>query len=339
VPAERFETCSEHFVVSVSFVVPYQRGDVGNVQLRELSIQELFMFPIMSWFASLLAVVSLVAAGFADDEAPAPATYTLRYQFEPGQELRYVSLDESTFDVHQSEAETSVECSTKAWKHYRVLKVNDDGTVTLELVLDHVQMRAEGDGRTIEYDSRLPGPPPPNFALLPIGRAVATITVSPRGEIVKYESLVPTEGLNTDTLERDLQVLTILPEEAVQVGDSWREIFDATIKLEGKLTRKAKLQRILTLTAVEDGEAVIDLQTIVLTPLDGPEQEAQVIQKTPSGALRIDVARGIILHKQTRLDNQVVGFSGPGSKLHVRRTVTEELTTESDTLVGQTTTP
>ncbi|MEZ6065549.1 MAG: hypothetical protein R3B90_07510 [Planctomycetaceae bacterium] len=261
--------------------------------------------------------------------------YTLRYQFRPGQVLRYVSNDETEFDVQQSEAATSVNYSTKSWKRYVVEKVNDDGSVVLQLYLDHVLMRAEGDGKTLEYDSRLPGAPPAEFAHLPIGGEVATITVDARGAILAYEAKVETAGDSAGTLERDLQVLAILPEAPVAIGGTWREIIEAPLKVEGNLTRKVKLQRMYTLTSVEDGVASIDLRTIRLTRIDDPSHEAQLIQKTPGGMLRIDLDRGLVLTKRTNLNNQVVGFNGAGSSLKVKRQVVEELTTTNEPLVGK----
>jgi hypothetical protein len=192
-------------------------------------------------------------------------------------------------------------------------------------------MKAEGDGKTIEFDSNHPGTPPAEFAQVTstVGRAVADIKISPAGEISaidlhEHEDSATAKGKSPD--QKDFQVLTVLPEEPVAIGESWQETFEVSVVLEdSKLRRPVRLQRRYTLTSVTEGIAEIDLETIVLTPVTDPAEEAQLIQRTPSGMLKLDLDQGVIVSKSTRLDKQVVGFSGPGSKLKVLRLYSETL--------------
>ena len=55
----------------------------------------------------------------------------------------------------------------------------------------------------------------------------------------------------------------------------------------------------------------------MLTPIQDPLEEGQLIQRTPSGSLRLNVAQGRMLERVMKLDNQVVGFQGAQSALHV----------------------
>lgn len=261
----------------------------------------------------------------------------LRYRFTPGQVLRYVTQDDSTVDVEQSGDTTTVAYSTRTWKHYRVKSVEESGTAVVEVVIDRVLMRASGEGQTVEFDSREPGAAPAEFAhiLDTIGRAVVALRVNPSGRMEGAEFLLGRETQPLAVQDRDAQILAMLPSEPVQVGESWKERFDVPVKLDGKLTRNIRLQRTYRLTALEAGRATIDLETIILTPLSDPELESQLIQRTPSGALVLDVEQGVVLWKRTSLHNQVVGFSGPGSRLQVVRTYEEKLDAESNPLTAQ----
>lgn len=275
----------------------------------------------------------------AEGKTPAPAAepVLLRYRFAPGQIVRYVTSDDSTVEIEQSGEATTVQYSTRTWKHYRVKSVDASGTAVVEVVIDRVHMRASGEGQTVEFDSREPGAAPPQFAhiLDTIGRAVVALRVNPSGRMEGAEFLLGRETQPLSVQDRDAQILTLLPPEPVRVGETWKERFDVPVKVEGTLTRNVRLQRTYRLTEVREGRATIDLETIILTPLHDPELESQLIQRTPSGVLVLDVEQGLVLAKRTLLHNQVVGFSGPGSRLKVVRTYQEQLDSESSPLTAQ----
>ncbi len=277
------------------------------------------------------------AEGASSDPGAAEAVL-LRYRFTPGQIIRYMTDDDSTVEVEQSGEATTVRYSTRTWKHYRVKSVDAWGTAVVEVVIDRVHMRAAGEGTTVEFDSREPGAAPPQFAhiLDTIGRAVVALTVNPSGRMEGAEFLLGRETQPLSVEDRDAQILALLPSEPVRVGETWRERFDVPVKVEGSLTRNVRLQRTYRLTALDKGRATIDLETIILTPLQDPELESQLIQRTPSGVLVLDVEHGLVLSKRTLLHNQVVGFSGPGSRLKVVRTYQELLDSESQPLTAQT---
>jgi hypothetical protein len=85
------------------------------------------------------------------------------------------------------------------------------------------------------------------------------------------------------------------------------------------LKRKANIQRRYRLENVEDGIAKISVRTIGLTILDDfPQQQAQLMRRLWTGQLTFDIDRGIMIRKELNLDQEVVGFSGQQSRLHVK---------------------
>ena len=101
---------------------------------------------------------------------------------------------------------------------------------------------------------------------------------------------------------------------------------DVTTNL--KLKKKIAMQREYTLRSVDNGIAEIDVRTAVLTPIQDPREEGQLIKRTPSGSFRLDMAQGRLLERIMKLDNKVVGFEGPHTALRVVGTRQESLGSE-----------
>jgi hypothetical protein len=66
----------------------------------------------------------------------------------------------------------------------------------------------------------------------------------------------------------------------------------------------------------------------VLPPVNDPKVRAQLVQRMTKGTIRFDLTAGRVLSQETNLDEQVIGFSGPGSNLHYLGRFTEELLTD-----------
>ncbi|MCA9018388.1 MAG: hypothetical protein KDA77_23910, partial [Planctomycetaceae bacterium] len=94
-----------------------------------------------------------------------------------------------------------------------------------------------------------------------------------------------------------------------------------------KLRKKVPIRRTFTLDSVENQIAVITFKTKVLERLNDPKLGLQLIQKTPSGTIKLDLERGIIISQDVSLDNAQVGvFDGQGAM----RAVTTRLETLVD---------
>src|SRR3954471_22942415 len=92
---------------------------------------------------------------------------------------------------------------------------------------------------------------------------------------------------------------------------------DGTIK-------KIQTQQQFKLEKVEAGVATIAVATQVLTPINDPKLQSQLVQRLQSGTIRFDIDAGRLLHKQLDIDQQVFGFSGPESHMQYLARFTEE---------------
>jgi hypothetical protein len=293
--------------------------------------------------APLAAVAETASARPAD--LPAAEPVEMRFRYEPGQIIRYVTTDDSVVEVEHNAEATKVDYSTKAWKHFRVKSISESGVATLELVFDRVHMSAGGADGKAEFDSQRPGGAPAQFAHILdfIGRPSVELDVDTNGVVTAVKTFGGRSSQGSDIptsvvagLEREVQAPLTLPGRPVQIGDTWQERFDVPVLVEeNRFTRKIKLQRSFTLASVAGTVATIEVDTIILTPINDPKLTAQLVQRTPSGVIQFDVALGHMLSTRTFLSNEVVGHEGPGSKLKVIRTFAEELAPSEDAQTAQ----
>ncbi len=288
------------------------------------------------------AVVALFGAGqdprlIAEDQAnpdpvetKQPETYELRYRFIPGSSVDYTVENQSHIEVEQAGAEQQVDHSQTSHKHYRVLSVDEDGNGVLELTIDRVQMQAAVDGdEPVTYDSQKDRQPPAQFIGIAgtIGKPHARITASPTGKLLEIDWLVG-DGQGALPTKKDagtLDILVQLPEAPVAIGDKWKQRFKTEVTVKEKLRKTVTLLRTYRLVSVDGNRATIELRTSVITPLHDPAQEAQLIQKTPSGTIEFDLDRGVLLSRSTELDREVVGFNGGKSRIRNRTTRSERI--------------
>lgn len=271
----------------------------------------------------------------ADATAPASMAVRLVYKFQPGQFIHYsgsskvqyyTQLDEKTFPSSQTN-ETST--------HIRVVTVDEQGVATIEPVLDRARMTAQmPDKKPVVFDSRTDDNSQPQFQAVrdSIGKSVARFQVSPAGKLVKaviVESSAPKALQDAaERLETRFPFLLVLPATAISVGDKWREEYSVVIVNEG-LKQPVPLRRIYELNSVADGIARIKFRTLVLTPLNDPELEKQILQQTPSGTIEFDIERGLVRSYVANINRTSHNAFGPRTLLQVTGESTEKLVTES----------
>lgn len=287
------------------------------MRIRTLSL----LVPALA--AAALLIVSPVPA---DDAQPG---VLLQYKFEPGQTIYYSVVNGSHIVVQYDVNQHEVTHSSASVKHFRVIDVYENGTAVLRLMIDRAYMRANQLGDTVVFDSAASDAPPEEFVgvAATVGRPWVDVTVSPRGEVVHVEPLI--SGVNDINISNEVQnnVLALLPEGDVRIGDSWNEEFTVSVQIDtmSRLQREIRMQRIYTLKSIQNGLATIELRTVPLSPIRDPFQEGQLLQRSPTGTLVLDVTSGTLVSRDLRVDGEAVGFSGPNSCMSVDSSRVEEL--------------
>jgi hypothetical protein len=186
-------------------------------------------------------------------------------------------------------------------------------------MFDWILATISQNGQTFTYDSRQKEDVNLQPVFLAMGNLVRKphlqVTMSPRGEVSSITPLIEIKQMPSDPKQVASDVLLKLPEEPLAIGGSWKEDAVIQIPLQGsdRLTKAVKVQRRYTLKGVQNQLATIDMQSKVLTVLEDPEEQMQILRRTPQGSLLIDLRRGLLVSKEFTQDNEVTGFQTPMS--------------------------
>jgi len=270
----------------------------------------------------------LVTAG--NTEVHGADTYQLRYRFTAEQVVHFESNQEQKFTTQLGTATESVANSSRFWNHYRVLRVGSNGEAVLERILDRAQMQNQfGASTAVQWDSQN-GEPPVQFEAVAksLHKALARFHVKSTGELVKLEpvqeavqQLASTEG----PPDASLNFLLVFPEAPVAVGQTWKDRFNVPVSLQDGLKQMVTIQRTYELASVQGNLATIRMKASVITPINNPEIEVQLIQRTPTGEIQFDMERGVLVSQTMRIERTLVGGIGPNSQITAISTSTERL--------------
>ncbi len=270
----------------------------------------------------LIAAGAMAGEGAAPPKSPAPvaasspAKYTLRYQFRPGETLRWKVIDETQVETTISGTTQVAEAHTVSTTAWRVDRVDPDGTATFQHSVESVDMRQKVSGRMeTSYNSQTDKTAPPLFEAVArtIRVPLAWIVLDAQGKVQKT---VPLAGQPTS----EARVTVPLPERPVAVKESWSIPFDFEVTLRGGEVTKVKTLQRYTLESVQSGVATIRVEPQILTPMNDPVLEAQVVQREATGVVRFDIQAGRILGRTMEVDKRVVGFAGNGASVLGYRT-------------------
>jgi len=278
------------------------------------------------WFAGVLVLATVSSASLAADSQQRPSqadTYLLRYQFRPGQVLRFDVVHRNLVRTSVSGNTETVETRSQSVKLWRVKEVKPDGAAVIEYSVGEVDMWHKRSGlQEVRYNSTRDKTPPPGFEHLAqsIGVPLSVFTLSNRGEVLKRKDM-PAKAASRHAE----QITPCLPEEPIPVGHRWSSSYEIQVPRTTGGMMKVKLLQRFELEEVDHGIALIRVATHILTPLDDPAVESQVVQYAKSGRIRFDIETGCLLSQQWDVDRHVVGFRGPASSLHYMARFTEEL--------------
>ncbi|NIP86487.1 MAG: hypothetical protein GTO03_13335, partial [Planctomycetales bacterium] len=205
--------------------------------------------------------------------------------------------------------------------------VDPEGRFTIVHSVEYVDMRNDLSGRqTVRYDSRTGTQPPPGFEPIAkrVGIPLTKVVFDADGRILHREEIAPGNTSST-------QMTVPLPGRAVAVGEAWTFPYDLDVPLENGRTKKIKMRQRMELEKVVEGVATIQVATQVLTPVDSPEVEAQLVQRQSQGTVQFDIDQGRVIAQQIDLDRRVTGYPSATSTMRYRTRFTEKLLGDEQT--------
>ena len=258
----------------------------------------------------------LLICGSIPAMAAEPEKVELSYRFQRGQKVKYEVSTSDRYEINirgNLDEPASKQVSTK---FYEVLEVLPNGSARLALTFESLKLDIVQNGDTLTYDSQEPSKVDPKLAQMAgmgaafgiIGRPYLQVTISPKGQVSEIESLIGEKPDEISPTARE--VLPELPDDPVAVGDSWDEEYEVPVRVsqEGELKRPIKIQRRYTLESIVDGIATIRQKTRILTSVSDPDQELQLLRRTPSGTIVLDLNEGLLVKREISHEKRVVGF-------------------------------
>jgi len=258
----------------------------------------------------------------------------LRYRFEPGQIVRYSVTLQDDYRITMGAVTDEPYSHQDSTKYYRVKSVAKDGSAELELAIEGIQIEIfqNGNKHNFKTGEAVTDATPAVFTALNdlVGQPHLRLTASPRGEISNYKPLVAKDQVPQDPSSLAFDVLLKLPEQAVSVGETWKEEYEVPVFLAGAsptapLKKSVRMQHLYTLQSHTDGLATIEIKTKVLSVIEDPEEEMQLLRRTPQGSVVIDTRRGLMVSKSLSQNNQVSGFEKGASLINFRQRQEEKL--------------
>jgi hypothetical protein len=268
---------------------------------------------------SLSLGVAILASSAIGPLLSAAEPVLLRYQFQPGQIVRYEVVLNDDYHIELADGIDNPYSHQNSTKSYEVKSVQEDGSAVLSLTIESIQLEIVQNGEKTKFDStkKVEGPLPPEFLSLNgmVGKPHLEIVVSPTGEISSSKPIGGNIQPESNAGPSSFDVLMGLPEKPVAVGESWKEDVTVNVGLTANpaLQKPVKIQRVFTLKSYEDSVAVIDVQTRVLTVLDDASEELQLLRRKPKGTVVIDNKQGVMRSKSLTQKNEVTGFDSSAS--------------------------
>jgi len=290
-----------------------------------MSLRNIFALRSLIFCVSVAAFLSgYVLADDADaPAAPTGPKYTLRYKFQPGEVIRTDVLHQANTETTISGATQTAESTSGSVKVWRIKETEPDGHITFEHSVESVDMRQKlSDHQEITYNSKTDKEPPPVYAAVAkqVGVPLSLVTIDASGKILKKID----RGQKAAADPQNSDMVVPLPAGPIAVGESWNIPQDVTISLEEGDTKIIKTRQHYTLDKVAHGVATISVATQVLTPVNNPTIQSQLIQRLTQGTIRFDIDAGRVLSKQLDLDERVLGFHGADSSVHYVGRFTEK---------------
>ena len=299
------------------------------------------------------ATDSGAASTSADVTTPATEKHLLRYQFHPSQKLRYESVQKMTLDATVGEAKKVDVSEVRQTRLFTVSGIEADGAAKLSMQFEKVWMQKQVDNDPpVQFDSSMKPTEVPGM--------FKSVSHSLKGSAVQYwsstmgascfpkdapqailldkgeESINGFAAFNAAATRKDPgSFLMLLPETPIAQGETWKESIQVLVRGSENAALPVTILRTYRLEEIRDGVAYVSFRSSVNTPLRGVMIKTQLIQATPSGKFRFELTRGLMLSREFRYNETVIGALGPESVLTSKGTQTETLIEEAATAAVQ----
>jgi hypothetical protein len=272
-------------------------------------------------------LLALLAGGMLATWATLAFAQTpVRFAWQQGQALTY-RVDQTTLasdEVEGQKTETSSKMTTV--KRWQVLAVDAAGVATLQLSVVSLRFEVKTPkDTTLLFDSTEPDKSDPQLReqlVKYVGPPVAVLCVDALGRVVEVKQSKQAPASRFDS---ELPFVIQLPAAELQPGSAWERSYQVT--LEPPQGTGDKFQAVQKYTCQKtDGAAVtISLATTVKNLPSNPLDQVPLLEMQPEGEVVFDAVTGRLHSARLRIDKELLGLQGEGSRYHFESTYTEQL--------------
>lgn len=240
-------------------------------------------------------------------------TFEFQYKFTEGEVIRWqvdhVAATETRAQNDQDKTNSRAQSIVK----WNISNVDSLDNTTIILTLEAAEMSQQTDDLPrIEYNSRNQRAEVPEeyrqFAEW-IGIPMATYQINTNGQVIDRQEVYRNIKFGVG------DVTIPLPGRPVRLGQAWRSPGSIMVRLNDGTQRKIVTQIEYRLQTVDNGIANISFDTQVLTPVDDPRIESQLMQQMSKGTVQFDLNRGQMIGMNLGWNRRCLGFKGPDSSV------------------------
>ena len=264
----------------------------------------------------------LVAQAAPKKELP---KYDLQYKLSRGEVLRYDVTHQASISGTSDKTTQTAQSKTDSIKCWKVSDVLPSGDIEFMNVCERVRMVNQlPDRKATEYDSTRDKIAPPGFedTAKAVGVPLSTMRITTHGKVLNRQVKIQNQGSKDDA-----PIVLRLPDNPVEIGDTWDEPFDVKVTLPKGLSKSVKTRWHHKLADVKNGIATIEVTYQVLSPTDAGV-ELELVQRMMTGQVQFDIAKGRIVSQKMDVDKRIIGFAGPTSSMQYIMKMEEKLLKE-----------
>jgi hypothetical protein len=241
-------------------------------------------------------------------------TFEFKYKLKAGEVIRWQVDHVAATDTRAQNDRDKTASRAQSIVKWQVTDVDSLGNTTILLTLEAAKMWQQTDELPpIEYDSRNHrGEIPDEYRQFAewIGIPMATYQIDPVGQVIDRKEVYRNIKFGVGDITMPL------PGRPVRLGQAWYAPGSIMVG-QNDGTRKTIRTRIeYRLQRVENGVATVSFDTQVLTPVDDPRIESQLLQQMSRGEVLFDLNRGQMVGMNLAWNRKCLGFKGPDSVLN-----------------------
>jgi hypothetical protein len=280
---------------------------------------------IHTWLAALIAGLVLSASSTAQSRTDLQSVPPWQFRWQPGQVHTYrVEHNTVAADVtanNKTESKTKLNLA----KRWQVLDVDAKGVATLQLSVTALRLETTTpSGGTLLFDSQNADKSDPQMREQLgrfVGQTLAVLRIDPQGRVVEVKE---SKHGPASRFESELPFVFVLPEQGPQVGQTWERAYQITLEPPQGTGDKYQASQKYVCKAVTGNAATVAVTTLLKTMPESLLDRVPLLQLQPEGEVVFDLQAGRLHSASLRIEKELVGHQGEGSRYQFQSTYTEE---------------